>query len=104
MSSAAGPSAPGESRRRRSLGKAGEAVALRFLESEGFRVLWTNYRRREGEIDIVARRGRLVVFCEVKTRVGAGDPREGYGTAQRRRLVELSEAFLAEHEDTLPAV
>jgi Holliday junction resolvase-like predicted endonuclease len=45
-----------------------------------------------------------LVFCEVKSLVGLGDPREGYGEKQRRRLVELSEQFLTEYADLLPAV
>ncbi len=104
MPSRRGPSVPGESARRKSLGKAGEAVAGRFLESIGFRLLAANYRRPEGEIDIVAKKGRLLVFCEVKTQVGSWDPRESYTERQQRRLVEASRAFLAEFEDLLPAV
>ena len=45
-----------------------ERVAAEYLESEGFEILEMNYRCRIGEIDIVAREGRYLVFTEVKYR------------------------------------
>lgn len=104
MNKSAGPSEPGETARRKSLGKAGEAVSGRYLESKGFRILTVNFRRKVGEIDIIAKKGRLLVFCEVKTRIGAGDCREGYSARQQKRLVEVSEEYLVENELLLPAV
>jgi putative endonuclease len=103
MTPRAEPGEPGETARRKSLGKAGEAVAVKHLESKGFRILATNYRRRGGEADIVARKGPLLVFCEVKTLVGSGDPREGYGFRQQRRLGAIGEVFVHEHRDSLPS-
>ena len=93
-----------ESRRRKSLGKAGESVARSHLENLGFRIVSANFRKRSGEIDIIARRQNLLVFCEVKTRIGTGDPVEGYGGTQQRRMVEMSEAYINENADLLPKV
>jgi Holliday junction resolvase-like predicted endonuclease len=42
------------------------------------------------------------VFCEVKTRLGDADAAEGYSVRQQRRMVEMSQKFLAENEDILP--
>jgi putative endonuclease len=89
---------PGE---RKSLGREGEELACRYLRSRGFRIIGTNYRRQGGEIDIIARSRNLIVFCEVKTRIGTESP-EGYGGIQQHRLVELAERFLAEKSDSLP--
>lgn len=50
------------------LGIQGEALAARHLERLGWRILARNYRLGHKEIDLVARRGRLVAFVEVKTR------------------------------------
>ncbi|CAG0930904.1 partial hypothetical protein, partial [Planctomycetaceae bacterium] len=60
------------------IGKQGEDEAAAFLEGKGYAVLERNYRCRYGEIDIVARDGRTVVFVEVKTR---GSDRFGTPTA-----------------------
>lgn len=48
-------------------GQAGERLAVRFLEKQGFRILERNYRNRLGEIDIVAEDGGVLVFVEVRT-------------------------------------
>ena len=51
-----------------SLGERGENVAARFLTDAGYKILQRNFRSKLGEIDIVARQGRTLVFVEVKTR------------------------------------
>lgn len=95
-------SRPGEMFRRKHLGRVGEKVSRAFLESKDFRIIGANYRSQGGEIDIIARKGRLIVFCEVKTRLGEEVSTEGYSNIQRQRLVESSERFLAENEYLLP--
>ena len=54
---------------RRSLGSRGEELAARHLEARGFEVVERNFRTRHGELDIIARDARALVFCEVKTRI-----------------------------------
>jgi putative endonuclease len=63
----------------------------------GYRVLDANVRAGGNELDIVLRRGRKVVFCEVKMRSGDGfgDPWEAVGAEKQRRLRRAAEAFLA---------
>jgi putative endonuclease len=51
-----------------SLGERGENVAAKYLTGLGYKILQRNYRVKVGEIDIVARHGRTLVFVEVKTR------------------------------------
>ncbi len=46
----------------------GEEKAVDFLLKKGFRILRRNYRSRFGEVDIIARQGKTIIFCEVKTR------------------------------------
>ena len=72
---------------RRSLGDEGEARAARFLEKRGYRIVARNVRAGGVEIDIVARRGGLVVFAEVKTRRSraAGAPEEAVDARKRAR-------------------
>ena len=54
---------------RRKLGARGEELAARHLEARGFAVVGRNFRTRYGELDVVVRDARFLVFCEVKTRV-----------------------------------
>jgi putative endonuclease len=53
---------------RQNLGREGEARAARFLEARGYRIVARNVRADRVEIDLIARRGRLLVFVEVKSR------------------------------------
>lgn len=53
---------------RRRLGLEGEAVAARWLEERGYRILQRNFRTPGGEVDIIAREGDTIVFVEVKCR------------------------------------
>ena len=88
---------------RRALGDAGERLARAHLEARGLTVLDTNFRTRNGELDIVAADDRCLVFCEVKTRVvRAGRPDElgpfgAIGPRKQRRLRLLAREWLAQH-------
>lgn len=81
---------------RQALGLRGEEVARRTLEEAGLTVLERRYRRRFGEIDIVARCGELIVFVEVKTRSGAihGAPAHAVTPLKQRRLSRVAAAYL----------
>jgi putative endonuclease len=59
---------------RRRLGALGERLAAYHLAALGYEVLDRNFRTRYGELDLVARRARFLVFCEVKTRLANGAP------------------------------
>ena len=50
------------------IGKKGESVAVRYLKKQGYKIIEQNYRSKVGEIDIIAREKRTLVFVEVKTR------------------------------------
>ncbi len=52
---------------KRKIGDIGEEVAVKYLETKGFRILERNYLRKWGEIDIVAEKGDLLSFIEVKS-------------------------------------
>lgn len=83
---------------RQALGRYGEDMAARHLEAAGFTVLARNWRCREGEVDIVARDGDVLVVCEVKTRrdVGFGTPLEAVTPAKAARLRRLAARWLAD--------
>ena len=89
---------------RNELGSHGERIAAAYLTDAGLRVLDRNWRCREGELDIVAREGEALVFCEVKTRrgVGFGHPVEAVTPAKQRRLRTLAHRWLAAHAEHAP--
>ena len=72
-----------------------------YLERGGFAVVARNLRLGRLELDIVARRGDTLVFCEVKARSGPsfGDPLEAVGVEKARRVRRAAEAFLAFRPD-----
>jgi putative endonuclease len=82
---------------RRALGIAGEERAAAHLEARGYRIVARNARAGRVEIDLVARRGGLLVFAEVKTRRSraAGAPEEAVDFRKRERLVHGAAAWLA---------
>lgn len=83
------------------LGRRGEALACDRLAAAGFRVLARNWRwhadGRAGEIDVIAARPGLLVFCEVKTRRGHayGSPAAAVTPAKQAQLRRLAAAYLA---------
>ncbi len=87
------------SRQRVTLGKFGEDLAVRELERRGYAILARRYRRRGGELDIVARDGATLVFVEVKTREGDafGLGGEAVTALKRHRMVQLALDYLTRH-------
>lgn len=55
---------------RQRLGKSGEEAVAEYLKKNGYKILSKNYRCKLGEIDLIARDGKNLVFIEVKTRSG----------------------------------
>lgn len=78
------------------LGVAGEARAARYLEQRGYRIRARNVRAGGVEIDLVATRGGVIAFVEVKTRRGRrhGLPEEAVDARKRARLVRGAAAWL----------
>jgi putative endonuclease len=88
------------SRRRRStssVGAAAERHVAWHYRLRGYRVVARNVRAGGNELDLVVRRGRRLVICEVKSKSGAGygDPVEAAGPAKARRVQRAAEAWLA---------
>lgn len=79
--------------RNQRFGKKGERMASRFLKKRGYEILETNYRSPFGEIDIIARYGKTIVFVEVKSRRTDrfGPPA---GAVDRRKQERISKSAL----------
>jgi putative endonuclease len=82
-------------------GKRAEQRAVWWYRLRGYRVLATNAWVAGYELDIVVRRGRRLVFCEVKEKRGGrfGDPLEMVDEEKQRRLHLAAEAWLARHPE-----
>ena len=80
------------------LGAAGEQLARRHLEQQGYEFVTANWRRPHGEIDLIMRDGDVLVFVEVRTRRSerVGSAEESVTPAQVTRLLRAAESFLAE--------
>lgn len=78
-------------------GREAEALAARYLERRGVRVLQRNFRIRGGEIDLICQDGPILVFVEVRLRThqGFGGASASVTAAKRRRLVLAARYFLA---------
>jgi putative endonuclease len=76
---------------------AAERRAARWYRLRGYRILATNCWLSGNEIDIVARRGSTIVFCEVKSKSGDrfGDPLEMVTAEKARRIRRAADAWLA---------
>ena len=88
---------------RSALGRWGEEQAARFLERKGYAILETRYRKREGEVDLVAENDRFLCFVEVKLRKNTrmGEAREYVTAAKQRRVRTAALYYLMEHPDGL---
>ena len=78
------------------LGRAAEGLAADLYRRQGFDILACNYRRAGGEIDVIARRGPLLVFCEVKARrsVRWGIPADAVDARKQARIKRIAGAWL----------
>jgi putative endonuclease len=83
-------------------GQQAERRAQRHYRLRGYRILAANVWSAGYELDLIVRRGRRLVFCEVKSKSGArfGLPEEMVGAEKQRRLFRAAEAWLAAHPET----
>lgn len=85
--------------RRSQLGRWGEERALEYLQAHGYHILERNWRKREGEIDLIAQKEALLVFVEVKTRRSHrfGEAEESVDARKQAQLAALAQRYLDEH-------
>lgn len=78
-------------------GRWAETLTAWTLRLSGHRILARNYKTPMGEIDLIAKRGRLVRFIEVKARANADTALNAIGQKQKSRIQTAAEAFLIHH-------
>ncbi len=85
----------GAKRRAEAAGRRGERLAGLILSLKGFAIIARRFKVPGGEIDLVAKRGKLLIFVEVKTRANLDDALEAVGYANQRRVSDAASMFLA---------
>jgi putative endonuclease len=83
-------------------GRQAEKRAVWWYRLRGYRILATNAWAAGYELDLVVRRGRRLIFCEVKEKAGTryGDPLEMVDNEKQRRLRRAANGWLARHPET----
>jgi putative endonuclease len=83
-------------------GRRAERRAVLWYRLRGYRILGRNVWAGGNELDVIARRGRRLVFCEVKEKTGArfGDPLDMVDLEKQRRLRRAAEAWLVQHPES----
>jgi putative endonuclease len=87
--------------RRQRIGQAAEDIAADFLRAKGLEILERNYRRRLGELDLIARERDVLVIAEVRTRASNayGGAAASVGIRKRRRLIRAASQLLQQRKD-----
>ena len=82
---------------RQQFGRAAEEAAARYLIRDGWTLLGRNVRIGRGELDLIARRGAVLAFVEVKARHSAayGTPEDAVDARKRRKVARLAEIWLS---------
>lgn len=92
-------SGTGKRRKAETAGRRAEWIAGLTLALQGFSILERRFKAPSGEVDIIAKRGRLLVFVEVKTRASIGDALAAVTPAVKRRVSAAAAMFLARRPD-----
>ena len=81
---------------RQQTGRFGEDSATEYLIRNGYKIIERNFRCRLGEIDIIARRGDVLIFAEVKTRLGDlfGRPAEAVNKEKQEHIRRVAQLFM----------
>ena len=82
--------------KRHMIGKEGEEVASQYLLKKQYKIIGRNFKCRQGEIDIIAKEGKQLVFIEVKTRSNAkyGLPIEAVTYVKRKHILKAIEYYI----------
>ncbi|MEH6690638.1 MAG: YraN family protein [Pseudorhizobium pelagicum] len=80
-------------------GHVAEYLAAFFLLLKGYRILALRYKTRSGEIDLIARKGDLAVFVEVKARVGEREAVDAVSATAQKRIRAASDIWLSRRPD-----
>ena len=85
---------------RQMIGKDAEQKALKFIEQQGLNIITTNYHCRLGEIDLIARDKKTLVFIEVRARSHQqwGGASASVDSRKQRKIIKAAAHFLSKHQ------
>lgn len=95
---------PGGRRRAETRGRRAETLAALWLQLKGWRILDRRARTGAGEIDLVAKRGRVLAFVEVKARADLEDARAALSRRQAERLLRAGALWRARRGRSVEAL
>ena len=86
------------------IGRWGETEVARYLEKQGYTIVEKNYRTRFGEIDLIAQKGKIVAFVEVKLRSSSDFARgiEAVDRTKIQKILVTAGNWIIQHEDCQP--
>jgi putative endonuclease len=88
---------------RDALGQRGENVAARYLRNQGYKIIERNFKCEVGEVDIIARDGKVLVFTEVKTReYDDPTPEDQVNRDKRHQLTKAAKYYLSRYGTPQP--
>ena len=91
---------PGVKRFNKIKGRKGERCAARYLKCCGYKIICRNFKCPFGEVDIIAAKGEVLAFIEVKTRLSDvfGAPSEAVDSVRRRRYIQSARFYFSDRE------
>ncbi len=78
------------------VGEIGEDLAEKYFRRQGYRIIERNFYTRFGEIDIIVKKKNVLVFVEVKVRLGRGRPEWGIDRKKISRVVKMAEVYISQ--------
>jgi len=94
--------------RNQEVGKLGEDIGVKYLKNKGYKILDRNFEKhvgsmKLGEIDIVARKDKVIIFCEVKTLSSEKglSPEQRVDAKKKETIIKIAEIWLDEHKISL---
>lgn len=80
-------------------GTLGENAAVKLLKKKGYKILARNFRKKYGELDIIAKKDGIISFVEVKLRATKtfGTAAEAVDARKRQRMIKTAQAYLSEN-------
>ncbi len=81
-------------------GKEGELLVAQHLQKQGYKILTQNYRKRFGEVDVIAQKDDTLAFVEVKWRHNPLiDPAEVISPSKQKKITSIAKHFLSQHNE-----
>ncbi|WIW71826.1 YraN family protein [Anaerosinus gibii] len=85
----------------REFGIQGEKIAADYLLAKNYKILKCNYKIKLGEIDLIAKKGSLITFVEVKTRksLNYGVPSQAVNWKKQRKIIQVAQVYISTIEE-----